>query len=688
MKLREVSVKNFRCLADVSVPLSDNTVLVGENNSGKTALLDAVRIALSRGPGGRATPFDEYDYHMISATDSPQASEGIVIEVWFREDKIGEWPQSLIQALTEIIQIDPVSQLNSVRLRLSSKYDGLAATLAPKWEFLALDGQPLQGKGANPVNLGKFLKYAPIFCLGPLRDSQNEFSPRSQFWGRILRSLEIGEEQRKVLTESLSRLNADLLNADPKLEQVTTALSEAQEIMKSGASLKTSIQALPLKPWDLMSRAEVVIRSRGGLVDFPLAHHGQGTQSLAVIFLFQAYIEVLLKPTFEPETEAILALEEPEAHLHPQATRALASSLSRIKSQKIISSHSPYFIQEIPFKDIRMFRREGASSKALHIKQSFSTELPEVPELQQFCLDNRGKFVYHKPASILSVHGRIEETEYRSLLKMYPGKEEIHAQLRKLKDESQLYLSDDDLLALETYAKRIRGEVLFAHGWLLCEGQSEYLLLKYFAEIMGKPLDNVGVTVIDFQNNGSPGTFVALARAFEIPWILVCDNDKAGKDFVKQVQSRGLKGAEVEEYVRRLPEDGITFEEFLFKNGFASEYKSILKEAVQSSNPAATEWVLAEKCEDKDIRQIVFNRDERYEARIVRNGHSRETIAQSDSQFDTLFSEIIIAELQKDKVGSSIALRERLRVMNARPDRIPIFLATAISEIVKRAIST
>jgi predicted ATPase len=45
-------------------------------------------------------------------------------------------------------------------------------------------------------------------------------------------------------------------------------------------------------------------------------------------------IDVLLKPTFQPETEAILALEEPEAHLHPQATRALAANLGGDQKSK------------------------------------------------------------------------------------------------------------------------------------------------------------------------------------------------------------------------------------------------------------------------------------------------------------------------------------------------------------------
>ena len=48
MKLREVVVKNFRNLADVRIPISDTTILVGENNSGKTAFLDALTVALPK----------------------------------------------------------------------------------------------------------------------------------------------------------------------------------------------------------------------------------------------------------------------------------------------------------------------------------------------------------------------------------------------------------------------------------------------------------------------------------------------------------------------------------------------------------------------------------------------------------------------------------------------------------------
>jgi putative ATP-dependent endonuclease of OLD family len=425
MKLREITVKNFRCLVDVTIPVDDTTILVGENNSGKTALLDALKIALPRSQSGRGSLFDEYDYYMSKTGDSPQTSEGIVIELWFREDKPDEWPNSLVQALSEIIQTDPLKDLDSIRLRLSSKYDATAKETVTKWEFLALNGQVLEKQSRDSRNLTRFLPYIRLFYLSALRDSDDEFSPRSQFWGRILRDLKISEEQRKTLGEELARLNHELLKADPRLEQVRTTLDTIQKIMALGIEQKTSIQALPLKPWDLMSKAEVAIKARGSEVDFPLSRHGQGMQSLAVLFLFQAYIDVLLKPMFQPETEAILALEEPEAHLHPQATRALAANLGEVKSQKIVSSHSPYFIQEIPFTQIRMFRRNGPFSKVLCVKRSFSAKAPNTPELLEFCANNTPKFDYHVGTSTLSVNGKMEEKEYRKLLAIYPKQTDV-----------------------------------------------------------------------------------------------------------------------------------------------------------------------------------------------------------------------------------------------------------------------
>jgi putative ATP-dependent endonuclease of OLD family len=637
MKLREIKIKNFRNLVDVEFPVDDTCVLIGENNSGKTAALEAVKIALTRGTGSRSTPFDEYDYHMSKMGDSPLTSAGISIELWFREDKTDEWSVSLVQALQEIIQTDPRNDIDSIGLRVSCIADPQTGLMTAKTEFLALNGQPLEGKGANPSNMNRFSSYLRLLALSALRDSSDEFSPRSQYWARILKDLKIGDEQRKTLSEELAKLNESLLKADPRLEQVRQSLAKVQSIMALGDGQKTTIQALPLKPWDLMSKSEVVIKPRGSEVDIPLFRHGQGIQSLTVLFLFQAFIDVLLKPSFEPETEAILTLEEPESHLHPQAVRALASNLNELKTQKLISTHSPYFIQEVPFKDIRLFRREGVLSKVLFLKEVFSVSLPAKPQLLDFCKNHADKYAFNSPTNTLEVRGKIEKQEYRDLLTLYPKEQDVQQNLKRLYEESSFYLSVDELRDLDTFARRIRGEILFARAWLLWEGQSEYPIIRYFGELMDIPFDSEGIAVIDYRNNGSAGAFVGLARALEFPWLIICDNDDQGRNSVKEVESRGVTTDEMKKQVRMLPGAGTDFEKFLFQNGF-----------------------------DKELIELV---DESGKKLTAKPGEAN-------------FDEELLGILRTSKTHFAIGLVNKLRQSGAKKDRVPPLIASAIQDLI------
>jgi hypothetical protein len=90
-----------------NLELGDTTVFIGPNNGGKTAILDAVRIALTRRWGQRGTGFTEYDVHLATEHDDPKASPGVVIEIRAEEVVAGEWPDELLQDLEEIYQLDP-----------------------------------------------------------------------------------------------------------------------------------------------------------------------------------------------------------------------------------------------------------------------------------------------------------------------------------------------------------------------------------------------------------------------------------------------------------------------------------------------------------------------------------------------------------------------------------------------------
>ncbi len=634
MKLREISIKNFRCLKDVRMSVTDTCVLIGENNSGKTALLEAIRIVLTRASYGKNVVFDEYDYYMSKAGDSPLSSEGIEIELWFREDNSDEWPESLSQALQDIIQTEPTKDIDSIGIRLSSKADIVTKAITPKVEFLSIDGQVLKVQARY---VAAFLTYMRIFALSALRDADEEFSVRSQYWGKFLKDLKISDEQRKTLGEDLLKINQDLLKADPRLEKFRSSFANAQKIMALGDGSNTSIQAMPLKPWDLMSKSEVVIKPKGSDIDIPLLRHGQGIQSLTVLFLFYAYIEILLKPSFESETEAILTLEEPEAHLHPQAIRALAANLCELKTQKIISSHSPHFIQEIPFQDIRLFRRGDNASSVYCIKRSFSVALPAKDGLVNFCSQSSGKYHYDSTTSILALNGKMEESEYRSLLTMYSGETDLHGKIKSLYEESWLYLTDPDLIKLETCAKRIRGEILFARAWLLCEGQSEYPIVRYFSEVLGQSFDCNGIALIDYRNNGSAGLFVGLARIFAFPWLMLCDNDEQGKNSIKEVKNRGLSDDQIKLLVRVWPDSNKDLEEFLVKKGFAVEYGEL----------------------------------------IADSGKKMKSKTDDAGYFDE-----ILQIIREDKVGYAYGLIKKLREKNMPKDRVPEFLSSLIKDAV------
>ena len=64
MKLIQVSIENFRGIKQLSIPLDETTVLIGENNAGKSSVLDALHFCLSRSLTRKSGQFSEYDYHL------------------------------------------------------------------------------------------------------------------------------------------------------------------------------------------------------------------------------------------------------------------------------------------------------------------------------------------------------------------------------------------------------------------------------------------------------------------------------------------------------------------------------------------------------------------------------------------------------------------------------------------------
>ena len=151
------------------------------------------------------------------------------------------------------------------------------------------------------------------------------------------------------------------------------------------------------------------------------------------------------------------------------------------------------------------------------------------------------------------MNGALTEGRFRNLMRLcgsHPERSTIEDALRTLLDRSSLYVKDTELRSLETFARRMRGEIFFGQRWMIVEGQADYLVAHAIARGLDYDLDEHGVSVIDAQNNGSPEAFAVLARALAIPWLAVFDGDDKGYSYLNSLKNRGFDSEEIDRRCR------------------------------------------------------------------------------------------------------------------------------------------
>ncbi len=392
MFLTKIDIKNFRGIEEISISLDDLCVLIGENNAGKSSILDAIRICLTRSLTRRGAVFDEYDYHLKDASSEPSNSDPINITLTFAETKEDEWPDEISQLLPDAEQIDS-DGLRSVTLRVTSYFDPSVGEFATDYVFLDLSGNPLV-KAKDYRHLNNLQKLVPTFYLSSLRDAAQEFRAKSTFWRPFIRTLKLDDKDRKLLEADLLELNKKVLKGHTSFEEVRTHLEKTAKLLPFGDSEPVSIEAIPHKIFDILSRTQVYFASKTG-AKIPIVRHGGGAQSLAVISLFDAFLQSQLEEKYSKVSEPLLALEEPEAHLHPSAIKAIAGMLQDLSGQKLISTHSGDLLSSMPLKNIRRLRRI-AGKITIHALQDDVLTEDEINKLDYHVRSTRGSLLFSR----------------------------------------------------------------------------------------------------------------------------------------------------------------------------------------------------------------------------------------------------------------------------------------------------
>lgn len=356
MQLVNVHIKNFRGIADLSLDLGLTTVLIGENNTGKSSILDALYICLNKALSRRSSPFTEYDFHLADKETEVADAPPIEITLTFEEAKKDEWPEEASQAFDKAMQVLADGR-QRLTFKVSARFDKDTGDFAIEWSFLDKDGNVLP-TAKNPKLVADLQQFCPLFLLSAVRDAAQHFHAKSAFWGPFTKNIDVPADKRIEIESQIEAVNKALLDSHKPFESAKESVARTGKLVPLADGDVVNVQPVPARLADMLAKTQVMLGARTG-AHLPVTHHGSGTQSLAVLFLFEAFLKSRLKEVYDKHSSAILALEEPESHLHPSAVRALWRTIDGFHGQKVVASHSGDLLASVPLKAVRRVARKN-----------------------------------------------------------------------------------------------------------------------------------------------------------------------------------------------------------------------------------------------------------------------------------------------------------------------------------------
>ena len=329
MRLVEFSVTNFRSITRAyKIPFKDITILVGKNNEGKSNLLNALNICmkiLERHANSKA--------HRVYVLDQDREHDYI----WKRD-----YPISLQGSKrAKLTEFRLEFELNSNEQEEFKKETGsyLNGSL-PILITIDKDSKPnisvvKSGKGSNYLNkksskiagyIGRkiYFNYIPAIrtaetFLDVIDDALNEELLSIENDSRYLEALNTIKELQKPIIDKLSgTIKSSLSEFIPNIKNVEIKLNDSSRRFR-------------------MRKSYNVYIDDGYKTDISLK--GDGVKSLSALGMLKNISKV-------NGMYSLIAIEEPESHLHPEAIHILKDKIYGLKdtNQVIISSHNPLFV--------------------------------------------------------------------------------------------------------------------------------------------------------------------------------------------------------------------------------------------------------------------------------------------------------------------------------------------------------
>ncbi|CAM4076398.1 MULTISPECIES: AAA family ATPase [Flavobacterium] len=558
-----VRISNFRGIKDIEVNLSSTTILVGANNAGKTSFLKALHLAI----GAERRSISKEDFY-FSEEESKEILIDIRIVSYDYENNLrlqnfeDNWATNDLSGLIKTDNND----YEFVCFRLRAYEDSIKGFLFETLELNNWEDYSMIDKNGDIVSNWKNTKTKPrfpkiesmpLFFIDAQRDIMSDLKDRSSYLGKLTERLEFNKEQIKSIEKELDTINKNIITESPILDHLKTTLEKLNKTVNSQGN-GVEISPINKKIRDIGRNLNINFQdTKQG--NFPLDYHGMGTRSWASVLTLNAFISwneneknTNKKDPFLP----IIALEEPESHLHPNAQRHLFKQLTDIKGQKIISTHSPFIAAQSELTDLRHFYKDENGLKIGSLELSDS-------------IDNE----------INSLKIEIDNNENNEELK-----KKNWAEINLLKKDLDGKINSKELKKIRRQIMNTRGELLFAKAIILFEGETEEQALPIFAEkYYGVYPFELGLNFIGVSGNKNYTSFLSIAKFLNIPWFIFSDADQnTVKEVKKQVKSV-FGNINIDNKLIDLG-DNNNFETYLVNEGFINELNSAIDSIENEDN--------------------------------------------------------------------------------------------------------
>lgn len=320
MKLTRFQITGHAVLQDLDVEVRDHLVIIGANDVGKTSILRLLNLLLGASV--------QQIYQGLTSVDIRDPEEPLVVQArlqGFDEDEAGQF------AFAMTVEDD---EPDYVVIRLEARIpegdaDGITI------ERFFPDAGNRRGAARNQLQAIGW-RYLPANRTNTADYMDGKNSP----FRTMLNSVDVGDELQD-LGSLLNQFN-DKLEANYALQQlrqeIAAHLSRSIPRTYTEDSLAIRTSADPAQE----PLQDVTIFLKEGEQLHGLAEQSDGMRQLMALTFFD----------LAQAAANIVAVDEPEIHLHPSSQRTVATLFAESAKQRLIVTHSPYVVQRFEPKHV------------------------------------------------------------------------------------------------------------------------------------------------------------------------------------------------------------------------------------------------------------------------------------------------------------------------------------------------